>query len=739
MGIDLINIIKKNKNLLKHLSIWLLPVIGYLLFSFYYMTPQVKNISDTLYGFGDSTAGAVWRYEAYPDSPFWGYEKQTNYPFGENISSPVHFSGSLQYIPYWLMSKVVGPIAAYNLYNIIGLVFSALMMFGFVFELTRRRSVAFFAGYAVAFTPYFQMKIGGHPTYAYQGLIIALVWLFFRLLKNRSLSGAILLSLALVSVAYLDVYLLLLASVAFAGLLVTWCLVNWLDPIKKKSVVFSKQRKKVLLSIFLAILLVIPGAILYRANSSRISAELSSARGNVLAEARLCSNYPEEYLAPFVLHPLFRKVFGREHYEKAINGLKANFSCGLGEDTVGVSITLLLLCALITVIVAWEKINKRKIGFSKIFKFEPKVLALSILVILLLAIALGLPPVKVLGIVPTPSYVLLKLTTTWRTLTRVYVLVNICVVIISAISLTWFYERFKKLGYTRFAKLLLIAVGCFVFIEYQSFRPFSGNALSNFSYKKDAPSAYYWLRGRNETKVIAEYPIEREGGESDAGSYYLTMQSIHKKLLFNSALSNSPQDVYRSGLRDLSDPQTIPALRAFGVDTVVVHGVGRANIQNIPNVNILYEAPQSAFNLTSHTPTVKNDNIIVIDISGASKADTLITLGKNFARNLNIIVSSADWGYEAVRGAEITAYDLSKGAEKVSEKNNTRLCFSANTSVLTDSTELVVESKDYSLNLGGITGVRQRYSINLPSSRASLIPLNGHNIRIYDLGCSANE
>ena len=700
---------------------------SYVLLVVYYMTPEVMHCSTTVDGFGDNTAGPIWRYWASPHSPFWGQEKLTNYPYGDNLSNPVNFSGSLQYIFYWLLAKVLGPVCGYNFLNFIGLVATALAMYGLIRFLTRKSWIAWFAGYAVAFTPYFQVKIGGHPSYAYQALLIGTIWAFLSVIKTRKRSGAIVLGLLTAACFYLDPYFILLEALVLGGFGFAWLVLFVVSQkrgaAKEKKNTRSQLRVLVIAAI-IAVSLILPLAAIKISKSAEINSYVSSARGNVLYEARACSNWPHEYLLPFVLHPTFEHLFGKARYQSVLNSLDNFYHCGIGEDSVGLSLTLLAVVMFAGSVVVWERLSGRRIKFSGAY-YDPRLVIGGAAAAGILAVAIGLPPVHYHGI-PSPSYELLQITHTWRTLTRVYVVVNISLVITAAFALAFFADAFRK--HPRFLRTAFVVIILLVAVEYQAFTPFRGNTLSTFNYQTSAPETYYWLAKQRDIKTVAEYPLERYGGESDALSYYLTMQKIHGKPILNSALPNSPQDSLRSGLKSLSDPQTIPVLKQLGVDTVIIHGVSKQQVEAIPYLRIIHTAPQANFNLLPHTPTVKYDNIIVAKIVQTPPEANVLELGTGFARNTLIINSAADWQYEATQDSQL--HNVSLSAKPVSGD----ACFAIKMAAPHDQDQLTIKLNGKSAKVLRITDTYQ--SIAVPAATTITLHLDhGHNMRVTKLGC----
>lgn len=710
----------------------LLVALSYLFFSFYYMGPSITHCNDTLYGFGDNTAGPIWRNTVSPSSPLWGYEKITNFPVGENLSNPVNFSAAGQYTLYWGLAKAAGPICGYNIMNIAGFVSSALVMYGFIYVLTKKRWIAILAGYAVSFSPYFQMKIGGHEGYGYQGLLIGIIWVFYNLIKKQRKRDAVYLSILLAACFYFDPYFSLLATFTIAPLVAIWAILSvWrLKRGTTRRLIVWKQLKLLSLSLFTTALLLLPlGAILV-SKGSEISTSVAASRGNVLFEARACSNLPHEYVLPFVLHPVFTKLFGGQYYTNLIDQLHDGFSCGIGEDTVGISIVIVLTVMVGLVIFAWEILSRRRLKIR--LSYDVSLVVLGMLALGLTAAIMALPPLKFGGI-PSPSYALLELTSTWRTLTRLYVIVNLANVVLFAIFLTFFASNFAK-----YKKLLIFGfclIVLSIFVEYQAFRPFVGNSLSTFSYSKDAPAVYTWLKAQNDINVIAEYPLEKSGGESNATAYYLSMQLIHEKKLFNASDPISHEEELRASLKDISDPQTTEVLYSLGIDAVVIHGVSEKDVRKIPGLEVIHVATQPTFSILAYTPLVKNDNSVVAKLLPQKKTNTMMAFKTGFQRNTNIIKSSVDWEYEATNNAIINISPI-PGSKAYQQKTTKLECFDVRISDTTNETPITILADD--TNALKIHGSSNYVRVRLNAiDHIKITNSEGVNMRIRNLGCSS--
>jgi hypothetical protein len=707
----------------KHLSIFLI-AFSYLFFTVYYMGPSVWHCNDTLYGFGDNTAGPVWRFSLEPKQSILGnYETTTNFPVGENLYSPVNYSLSGQSAAIWALSRTTSPICGYNLFNMAGFVLSALVMFAFIYTLFGNMWIAWLAGFAVSFTPYYQVKVGGHPGYGFQAILIAIAWAFFNLLKKQRKRDALCLGLLVAFCFYFDPYFSLLAGSTIGPLLGVWALISWWR-IRKKII-----SKKVITRQFK---LLLPLFSIIASHGKEISKSVAAYRGNILYEATACSNLPHEYVLPFARHTIGRLSGHEEQYTRLITRLHNGLTCCIGEDTVGVSIMVLTVVGTGLLIFAWERLNKRKLKFST--EYDSRLLLLGFSAVGLFAVLLALPPLKLAGI-PTPSFVLLSITTTWRTLTRLYVVVNIAAVVLFSVFLVLASNQFKKYkGFLR-AGFIILFLG--IFIEYQAFPPFYGNGLSSFSYKNNVPVAYRWLKDQPDIHAVAEYPLERSGSESNAMAYYLSMQLYHKKKLFNGNVPTTYEDSLRDSLKDIADPQTQNVLYSIGVDAVILHGITEQDVRSIPGIEVLYSAPPEAVSIHAYTPLVKEDFTVIVRLTKRNPITTMLAFESGFVRNATIIHSVADWQYEALNKSRLKVVNL-PGRKSDPETTLSVRCFSVRMAGDKDTAELSVMADGKEVTKTRLTYQLQRIRVSA-FDYIELSNSGGFNMRVQDLGCAGDE
>jgi len=703
-------------------------ILAYIFFVVYYMGPAFTDCSNTIHGLGDSTAGPVWRESLKPNQPLLGgYESATNYPAGESLYSPVGFVSLAETTALSLASRVVGPVCSYDMSNVMGYLTTSMIMFAFIFYLTKSRWIGFLAGYAVAFTPYVQSKIGGHPSYAYGSLLIAIIWLGLHTIKTRKVLFAVLLATAMGVCAYFDPYFILLSGTILGPMLGVWALyalVRSRREAEYRATAWSTV-KVLLVGIGVLMVLLAPLAYISIKDAHTISSTVGNSRGNVFQAAMLCSNTPLDYLLPDPYNTHLVDIFGQKFIAKDIS---FRHWCGPGESRVSISLTMLGVILLGAIIIAWERINGRRANLRRLYAYDSKLLLLMIVVVGLAALLVGLPPH--VGGLRMSSDLVLKITSTWRIFAREYMVVNIAVVILFAILLKYFGSiRFAK-EHKLIAAALFIGLFLLILGEYQITTPF--NPLV-FSYSRDVPAVYHQIKNDKDIKVIAEYPIDRLGIEYDSIVYYLTMQTYHGKSLFNSALASDYKGDVHVALKDLTDPQTLPALRYLGIKYVVIHGLTVSQIMAHTNqLDILGDSKPPIFSLQILRPESTND-VVLAKIVDGPKTSNVLTFERGFAENLNIMQSPMDTEFETLQDAELKVTPLLDAPVKYD-----RECFGAKMSAPQDEGELTVSVNGVPQVTEHITGsAYTEFSVMAKTGDTLLLHNSkGYNVRLNNLGCS---
>lgn len=709
----------------------LFTVVTYFFFTVYYMgtAPTLTDCGNTLNGFGDNTAGPVWKMTYAGDTPIGGSVSVTNYPSGESLNSPIDVVVAGQSVVLWATAKIAGPVCGYNIANILGYMSASLVMFGFIYVLTKRnRWVAWLAGFAVAFTPYYQAKIGGHPSYGFQALLIGVLWAFFSLITTRKKSRAVLLALLLALCFYFDPYFSLLSMTIITPLVLTWLVVRLIrsrrDKVNKKR--FIEELKMMGLSVGVFTLSVLPLPIIMVSQSSQISMLVSGTRDNVALMAQACSNLPHEYLLPFPHSPFFEFLGG---YEQKIREVLYAFSqCGLGEDVVGISVAMVAVVSFFAAVLIWEKRRRGKTGLTTLLGYDARLVVVGVAALALVAITLALPPVKI-GPLSAPSLLLVETTSIWRVVAREYVVLNIAVVVLFSVALVYFakYMRFGRVGKAILYLLLFILL----LVQYQTYRPFQGDEANKFSYS-NAPGAYYWLKQRIDIGEIAEYPIEK-ATEANSHGYYISMQRIHNKSLLNSALSVSSNDGIHSAIKNLADPQTISVLHSLGIDAIVVHGVDMADLEKIPYLKVVYQGNHKPDGRYPESKSINKDTLIVAKIMDTTPvlANSLQFMS-NLPRNADIQPSAVDWQYEIPTETKISLRQLPAGKNETEGK----VCFAVKMASVGDVGTLYIRSESGEQTATLTDQYRKLVIQSKRGENYTLASDNGHNMRMTNLGCS---
>lgn len=539
---------------LRHRALFtfLAATVVYSLLAVFYMGGAILNSTESLLAFpGDNTAGLIALFTLDSHDPWLGHTNFYSYPYGEPLGQPTHITAQVLFVPFWYIAKLVGPISAYNILCFIGFLSAALVMFGFMRWLLKGRiMLPLIAGFAVAFTPYLQIKTGVHISYAFEGFLISAIWLFLAYWKAPSRKKAVLLGLNVGLFAYIDGYFILLGGVLMVGLLGGSILYEYFAAGRSWSHPLSKRLKGLLVSGGVAILLVCPVLYVQFTASSQISGLLSALRDNIHNEAQVYGARPLEYILPNAENPITSPIFG--NYEK-------RDSHGSNPAENMLSLSWVLLGAAVFFLWKVYTAKKHREKLSKL-RFTPAFIAVVFGVMLLVAFLVSLPPR--LGPLYMPSYALIEVIQLWRVLARLVIVVNIALVVLGVCGLVILFERFKRQWVRVILGLIILML---IFLEYLTFlppRPVSG-------YEK-VPQFYYWLRNQPQYDEIAEYPLQ-EFADSSYSVFYNTYQLIHKKKMLNGAVSESQPMFARQALSDLTSPQAVQGLRALGIDMVVIH------------------------------------------------------------------------------------------------------------------------------------------------------------------------
>lgn len=527
--------------------------ILYFLCTVFYMGDAALNCSESLLVFpGDNTAGLIALFSIDSYDPWWGRSDIWSFPYGELLGQPTHITAQALFIPFWGLAKFMGPVCGFNILTMFGFVSAALTMFAFIRWLTGGRiMVAFIAGFAVAFTPYLQIKTGVHLSYVFEALFIGSIWLFFAFWRNPTWKKALLLGLFLALFAYTDGYFILLGGILIMTVIGSSIISEY---IKSKYVLTKELISRLkLLAISAAAALVLIAPVLYVQFSaaSQINDLLASSRDSIDREAQVYGARPLEYIIPNAFNPVLSPIFGT--YAE-----RDNHGSNSAENVL--SLSLVLLAFAVYFVVHTVIARKRRTRLVTGAVFDTTFIAIVFGVTAIVAFLFSLPPK--LGPITTPSFFLIEFVQVWRVLARLSVIVNIAMVVLASFGLALFLQKIKD-GRWRIA--ISLAVLVIIFVEYLTFIP--PRKVSGYD---KVPQLYSWLHDQQQYKEIAEYPLY-EFPTSHFPVFYNSYQRVHGKKMLNGAVSEKDPLFARLALRDLQNPQAVPGLRALGIDFIIIH------------------------------------------------------------------------------------------------------------------------------------------------------------------------
>ena len=532
-------------------QVWV-PVLVFVLFYILHFWLTIVA-PDVLYGGpGDHTAGLIWLYDNSPTTPWWKFTNASGYPWGDDLWSPLFVTGQIGYVLFWIFSKLFGgAVAGYNTYIALGLLLSYAI--GYLFIYKRHIKQPFIASLLallfVASPAMLSVIAVGHPSYVFAPFYVILtIWLILKLIETHSWKLSLLAGLVIGSTVIFDPYFVLMVPALAATFLVCLALFNWN---KIRQIPIKSLLIKMSLVVGGALIVVIPAFIYVISQADSIAAISSSSRSPIREDAYAYSARPEDFVLPAVDNPLTLPV---------LNKFKLNTFHG-SDPTFTLYVGAFVLIAMIVSVVWW--LRRRDYN-----DHDARKLALSFLVVALVAFALSLPPtLNMFGInVPMPSWAITHFASIWRVFARFFFIVQPMIILFIVVTFAA-YLKYRKPS-VRSKRLIYIIAAILIVVTLIDYLPRNPFEASNFwTYAKDLPVSYQELK-KDKYSVIAEYPMREQPYYK--GSLYLTGQHVHNKKMVNAYSPTNAQVLVRLNIIDLNNPQTIPVLRYMGVDTLVV-------------------------------------------------------------------------------------------------------------------------------------------------------------------------
>lgn len=563
----------------------------------------VSNCRTNLFdGPGDQVALA-WAYDHSNKVPILDKTTSSDYPKTESLWSPVAVTNRAWYPYYWSLSKLSGSsICGYNLIVFSGLAFSMIMCMAFIYVfISKKYYVTGLGSYFSTFSPYIVNKSSGHLTYMYGiGLVILTVWLTILIYKRKSIKYSLVLGLLIGSMLYFDTYYLLILPVVAINLFII-LLISDLTHLKNQATLLKNMVRlltgrilPLLASVVVALLILTPGVIYLKKNSSAVNAFISATRPNLKDEATSFSMRPYDYLLPSPSNHMYPKSlldFRHNHLHGSNIGEVVGF--------IGYSFITLFMIGLLVVL--W------KTGFKRIFQDSKDYrLLLIFIVLILVGVYWSLPPdyqpggfIKIL----TPASFIVRIFDAWRVFSRFFLLTHLSfilslVILLKIITKNFSFKNNKKLG---FVVLFLTLIS---FAEYSARTPFSN---IHWNQSSTIPHTYTSLKNSS-GEAVAEYPIK------SMLPFFQAYQSFYNKKLFNPTQPFTSDWQYKQQLLDLDNPQTVPILYYMGVDNIHVYWQDQPKpIKNLGLIDSSNYSLDPSFTMTNMQHTKYMTSLYSID------------------------------------------------------------------------------------------------------------------------------
>lgn len=546
---------------------WLLAMVFFFLMSWFYMGSAITDCSTSSTALGsDSTGGFGWVQWASGNDLTWDHTDKSNYPYGEDLENPQFITSALLIGIFKVLASITTPICGINLVLLLGYMSTGLVMFGFVRWLIKRPDIALFAGYAAAFVPFHQLKAQSHINYTYGSLFIAIIWAYLWLMQRPSYKRAAIFGIVCSLGFYFDGYFILISSLVIAGLCAStviigsWQILHNRHNTKDSINAFLNRLKFLLTGLVILAILLVPILVVYKTSGDKIRQSLSMVRSDIKTETISYGARPIEFIAPSSSSALLPQKISF----LAVKPHGSNAS----ESTLYMGWTIIILAFVALLYVYIGRKNKKSIMLKGISYNEIVVVLISVF---LISFAFSVPAlVNIFGhVIPTPTWFLIKLTSNWRAIARIFLAMHPVIVIMASLGL----YRLTKGRSSSVRACIVLLCGIVIFLE---FLPTQLHPTQDIN--KNAPQIYKQLKYDPSVKVIAEYPITSFLYTPEI----FTFQMIHNKKLVNASNGSIATGPIDASIAGLNDPQTLGVLKSLRVDMIITHGLKADNPNLLP-------------------------------------------------------------------------------------------------------------------------------------------------------------
>jgi hypothetical protein len=512
--------------------------------------PLVLHLGSMVVGRGDDAAGEIaslWWMQHEGGYQLFGsvHHTLTGAPFGWDDGNGSHIQSLLPYYPAYLATKIVGPIAAYNLVLLSGYVLSGAAMYGLVRYLCCSRLVCAWAGLVYVVFPWHLVRTP-HASLVHLELLPLLVLGLVAAARKPSWLRFLLVGLVTLAAWLTAGYFGAMAFVATAAFAAALLL---LRGVRRGASVFAGLVGSALGATVLVALLSIVSGFGRGAGLQRAVSDLS-----------IYGLRPLELVVPaagnLVLGDRLGPFLGR--HDHGSNPTETSNYLGW----------LTIVLALAWVVIAW----RRRRGMT----MRVRLASAGLVAILVAAFAFAMPsPVGVFGhLISTPSRLAWEVVPAIRVPSRWTALAMTALVPVAALGLQAIYDGIAARGARK--GLRPAAVGVVALAMAVSFLELSVSPTKEHYRTTPLPAEYAAL-ARTPPGVVAEYPL---GVSND----HIVWQPLYKRPVMNNADFGTPADDAERAVLDPSGPGVPQTLALLGVSAIITHPDALDYIAGAPKV-----------------------------------------------------------------------------------------------------------------------------------------------------------
>jgi len=519
----------------------LLAAAIYLGTAIYLTWPMADHFSTLLYGQGGDAFGAVGDMQQLISShldPFVaGNLHGIGGPEGRPWDYPLTIATAGAFIPRWIASLLFGAVPGWNMYVLVGYLFTGTAMFLFVRRLTGSIAAGLIAGWAYAFFPFADLNGQAHVDYIQNWVLVLLAWRGLELRVTPTRRNALWLGAAIVLALEWQPYFWLYAFAIAATLLVIDLVLSW----RERTLKLHISRWAIALTP--PVLLLIALALINRTYHVGVG----TVPTEILSDFYTYGARPLDYLIPIPGSGLVSSSDFASSYAQGY---------AIGERALYVGWTVLVLAGLgLGVVLRAGWVDRRV-----------RIAALSIAAFGLVAFVFsGIPTWRPFGLftIYMPTWFIEHITTAWRVFARYVEVVELALTVLAGFAVAAITKsRHRWLG-----ALLLIVISV-VMVKDLWWKPIPATI------GLPTNPVYQALGKYHDRKLAAEYPIMYDIWPD---YNYMLGEEIHHHHLINGAAEGTTEETRDLWMGALNNNATAGELARLGVGWVMINGVNPAS------------------------------------------------------------------------------------------------------------------------------------------------------------------